>query len=269
MNRYRERSGAAVDSREILLEHHIRQIQQNHRNPINRLGSKTFSQTDEDGITFEILRRLGSLQDGVFIEYGVENGTENNTLCLRALGWRGSWIGGEDLAYPISVPESEFNYKKAWITLDNIVGLTRERFRLLNITNPDFISLDLDGNDIYFVEAILKDGIRPRIFVVEYNAKFIPPIKWKIEYDEKHVWRQDDYFGASLSSFVEMFDGYGYILVCCNSHTGANAFFVPKEYQESFSDVPKDIRELYAPPRYLLPKRFGHVSSIRTISKLF
>ena len=67
-------------------------------NPLNKFGRKCFSQTDQDGITLEILRRIGCLADGVFAEFGVGNGMENNSLILAALGWRGFWVGSEDIA---------------------------------------------------------------------------------------------------------------------------------------------------------------------------
>src|SRR5579859_2977818 len=71
---------------------------QNHPNPLLRYGGKVYSQNDEDGITFEILRRMG-IANGVFAEYGVGNGVENNTLSLAALGWSGLWVGAGDLAF--------------------------------------------------------------------------------------------------------------------------------------------------------------------------
>src|SRR5437016_4741195 len=60
------------------------------KNPLNRFGAKYFSQADEDGITLEIVRRLG-ITVGTFAELGVGNGLENNTLILLANGWRGFW----------------------------------------------------------------------------------------------------------------------------------------------------------------------------------
>jgi len=49
------------------------------RNPLNRFGAKYFSQTDEDGITLEIVRRIG-IRGGTFAELGVGDGLENNAL---------------------------------------------------------------------------------------------------------------------------------------------------------------------------------------------
>ena len=65
--------------------------------PFNKYGRKCFSQTDEDGITFEIIKRL-NIKKGSYAEYGVGDYLEkNNTILLAALGWKGFWVGGEDL----------------------------------------------------------------------------------------------------------------------------------------------------------------------------
>jgi hypothetical protein len=78
----------------------------------------------------------------------------------------------------------------------------------------------------------------------------------------------DDYFGASLMSFCDLFDKFDYVLVCCNSHTGSNAFFVDAKYEQFFSDVPKDVNLLYFGPPYQLYHRYGHPQSMRTIEKI-
>ena len=49
-------------------------------------GLKVYSQADEDGIIQEIFKRLGVLKK-TFIEIGVGDGTENNTLYLLLQGW--------------------------------------------------------------------------------------------------------------------------------------------------------------------------------------
>ena len=73
-----------------------------HANPLNSFGKKCFSQSDEDGITIEIFKRLKNLNSGSFLELGVGDGTENNTLILLSLGWNGFWVGGSDLAFDTS-----------------------------------------------------------------------------------------------------------------------------------------------------------------------
>ncbi|OBG59116.1 hypothetical protein [Mycobacterium sp. E3339] len=254
--------------KDLILFDHSQSLKANHPNPLNRAGKRCFSATDEDGITLEILRRIGLLDDGVFAEFGVGDGTQNNTLILAALGWKGFWVGGQELAVAVE-DHPRFSYQQAWITADNILALTRTGLARIDATGVDVISLDLDGNDIYLVEKLLADGLRPKLFIVEYNGKFPPPVKFQIDYDPEHEWQSDDYFGASLSSFAALFDRFGYRLVCCNSHSGSDAFFVDAALSEHFGDVPTDIERLYVEPRYFLYGGFGqHKTSPRTVAKI-
>jgi hypothetical protein len=257
---------ALAKTKDLLLQFQTMQLQERHPNPLNKFGQKCFSQTDEDGITLEIVRRLG-IENGVYAEFGVGNGLENNTLILAALGWRGFWVGGEDLAFDHS-RASRFHYIKSWITLDNISAGAFSGLQAVGAGHADVVSLDLDGNDIYFVEELLSKGVCPKLFIVEYNAKFIPPVRFQIAYDPRHEWAGDDYFGAALVNFSEMFAKHGYKLVCCNSHSGANAFFVRTEFEDLFEDVPKDIRDIWVPPRYHLYEAFGHRKSARVVEAI-
>lgn len=234
-----------------------------HPNPLCKYGNKCFSQTDEDGITFEICRRIG-LAEGQFIEFGIGDGTENNTLALAAAGWSGTWFGNENLAF--STEGSRIKYKQGWITLDNVFDIVLEA----GVDPPcvDLVSFDLDGNDYYMIDKLLTHGLKPKVFISEYNAKFMPPIRFKIELDESHRWNHDDYFGASLSSLDDLFSGHGYRLVCCNSASGANAFFVQSHYADLFADVPDGISNIYSPPNYNLLSSYGHRPSIKSIEHL-
>ena len=258
-----------MELKNLVLFDQTKKLQSAHPNPLNKFGKKCFSQTDEDGITLEILRRIKQIADGVYAEFGVGDGTENNTLILAALGWKGFWVGGEKLTINVdSTKRKKFTYLREWVTSDNILDLTEKGCSEIDSEEIDVISLDLDGNDIYFVEKLLAKGFKPKLFIVEYNGKFPPPVKFQIEYDPKHIWKGDDYYGASLASFDSLFNDFGYKLVCCNSHTGVNAFFVDVAYLEFFSDVPTDINQIYVEPRYHRYTRYGHTQSLRTINKI-
>ena len=239
-----------------------------HPNPLARFGKKVFSQTDEDGITFEIWRRIQSVTKqkvGAFVEFGVGNGTENNTLALLALGWTGYWFGGEKLLFSTK-ESSKLTFKRSWVTKENILELCKSA----NAQNADFISLDLDGNDYYFAQELLENKIQPNIFVVEYNSKFIPPIRYTVEYSATRVWKYDDYFGASLQIFDDLFQKHHYTLVCCNAASGGNAFFVKNDYAHLFPEVPKEINQIYSDHFCFLPTEygFGHKQSLKTIKQL-
>jgi hypothetical protein len=120
------------------------------------------------------------------------------------------------------------------------------------------------------VDELLSSGAVPKIFIVEYNGRFIPPIKFRIDYDDDHHWIGDDYFGASLTSFFELFHKHHYFLACCNI-TGTNAFFIRNEYHAFFRDVPTAIEQLYASPKYFLSGLdvSGHPPAAKTIEKIF
>jgi hypothetical protein len=254
--------------RDLVLDTVAKQEQAAHTNPLNRRAAKCFSQTDEDGITLEILRRINALDKGTYIEFGPGDGMENNTLILASLGWRGSWIGGQDLAWRYR-PCKKLLFQKEWVTLDTIPAAVARACEHLAVDTVDVVSMDLDGNDIYFTEQILGLGIRPKLFIVEYNAKFIPPVRFKMDYNPDFQWNGSDWFGASLASYTSLFERNGYCLVCCNSHTGANAFYVREDLMTAFSDVPTDIRDIYAGPRYQLMNCFGHRASLEVVETLF
>jgi hypothetical protein len=260
----------ANETRDLVLLDETRKVQLSHPNPLNTFGKKCYSQTDEDGITLEILRRIDCLKNGTYGEYGVGNGTGNNTLVLAALGWRGFWVGGETLLPNINQGRgNKFCYVKDWITLDNIVKITSRCLQQIERDTIDVISIDLDGNDIHLIRALLATGLRPKLFIAEYNAKFPPPIEFEIVYDSKHIWDGDDYFGASLTSLNTLFNKYNYRLICCNSHTGSNAFFIDQKFSHSFDDVPMDLNELFVGPRYVLYKQYGHPIATKTIERIF
>lgn len=254
---------SVVDIRDLCIELAARDREMNHANPLVRFGRKCFSQADEDGITIEIVKRLG-INNGYFLEFGVGDGTENNTLALLACGWKGAWVGGQDLAFDVT-SSMRLSFEKCWVTKDNILATLSKCIEKCDRDQIDLISMDLDGNDYHFCKELLINGVRPRVFIVEYNAKFFPPIEFVIDYDQEHVWQDDDYFGASLTSYCSLFHQFGYELVCCNAATGANAFFVLRDLSNLFNDVPRDIEKLYSAPAYYLPSKYGHKASISTI----
>ena len=240
--------------------------QYEHPNQFVRYGKQCFSQSDEDGLTLEIIKRIG-IGDGIFAEFGVGDGTENNTLCLLSLNWKGFWSGAEDIAFDVSKTKRLFFYKKL-INQENICSLMDRGMSELVVDDIDLISVDLDGNDLYFCEELLKNGFKPSVFIVEYNAKFPPPIKFCIDYNPSHFWDDTDYFGASLQSFYNMFEKYDYSLICCNAATGANAFFVKNKYLDLFPETPDNIEDIYVDCQYYLVTKYGHNQSLKTIELL-
>lgn len=235
------------------------------RNPLLAFGAKVFSQSDEDGLIEEITRRVGLGRSGTFLELGVGDGTENNTLNLLVQGWRGVWLGGVPLV--AATLSERLRFHQCWIDLDNVVPTLRRELAAARIEQPDVISLDLDGNDFHLAKAMLEAALRPALFIVEYNATLRPSTRWAMPYDAAHRWDGSAYFGASLAAFHELLDAQGYRLVACNI-TGGNAFFVRREFDAAFADVPVDWRALFMPATYLPYAAGGHPQGPRFIASM-
>lgn len=229
------------ETHDISLLSELNVYAQQSRNPIlSEVEFFGMSQLDEDSIIQNIIGRIQSSDfevSGSFVEFGVGDGLENNTLSLLMKGWRGIWVGNEKLNLEIpTTPEVRLKYVKDWVTLDTlkqrILPVIQEDIGL----EPDLVSMDLDGNDYHFTEFLLKHGVKPKIWVQEYNANFGSEIEWVMPYNEKHSWRFTNYWGGSLKAFEKLFANYNYQLVACN-YSGVNAFFVHQEYSKCFADV--------------------------------
>jgi hypothetical protein len=229
-------------------------------------GRKIYSQTDEDGIIEEIFKRVPNQK--TFLEIGIQTGVECNTLYLLLKGWKGTWVEGSAKyckAMTQNLGGNSFKDKleivNSFVDRDNVVEIFKNANNFLHVDEIDFFSLDIDGNDYYIMEELLKNAICPKVVCVEYNAKFRPPDKFKVKYDPTLVWDGTDYLGCSLQEYAALFSRFNYTLVSCNI-PGINAFFVRNEFAPNFPKY--SIEEIYQPYRfYLSPITPAHIPSIR------
>jgi hypothetical protein len=217
-------------------------------------GFRVYSQGDEDGILREIFRRIGET-NRTFVELGAAEGIENNTLFLLLQGWRGLWVEGSERKAKAArsrlaseIKSKRLLIEQRFITTSNIGEVLQAPPEI------DLLSIDLDGNDYYILEAI--KSVSPRVILAEYNAKFPPDVVWVMEYNEHHRYDSTDYFGASLKAFELLLSERGYSLVGCNL-LGTNAFFVRADLAKDppFCS-PFTAENHYEPPRYYLRHAF-------------
>jgi hypothetical protein len=224
-------------------------------------GQKAYSQNDEDGIVAEIFDRIGVVHRR-FFEIGSGNGMENNTLFWLKQGWSGVWIdGGESNAqfieryFSIPIDEQNLHFRREIVKAENINEIVRAT--PYSDQEIDLLSIDIDGNDFYVFEAL--NTLNARLIVIEYNARFPAPIKWRQPYSADYIWDGSDWFGASLQSMCDLFKCKGYTLVACNV-TGANAFFVRDDLLGEHFPLAGDSKALFQPPRYLMTTGlFAHI----------
>jgi len=231
-------------------------------------GYKIYSQGEEDGIIAEIFRRIGTVNRN-FVEFGAGSGIENNSAALLLDGWSGLWIEGSGehvnamrAGLPSLIGSGRLKVLQSFITRDNIDGLIIGAGIVGEI---DLLSVDIDGNDFEVYSAI--KSIQPRVIVFEYNAKFPPPVEYCMPYDEKHIWRGGDAYGASLAFLERALRERGYYLVAC-SLTGNNAFFVRSDLVGDKFAGPLTAEQLYEPGRFHLNHyRTAHRPSYKALDQ--
>jgi len=193
---------------------------------------KVFSQWGEDGIIQHLIAKV-PITNTTFVEFGVESYEESNTrFLLQNDNWRGLIIDG-DHRHRRFVERAGLAWRydltavSAFITRDNIDELIHSA----GITGDiGLLSVDIDGNDYWVLEAITS--IRPRIIIVEYNSTFGPTQAVTVPYDAGFVRAVAHpsllYYGASLRALSLLAARKGYVLVGSNS-AGNNAFFVRED----------------------------------------
>jgi len=227
-----------------------------------RHGRKIYSQSDEDGIIDEIFKRIGT-ESRRFIEIGAGDGLENNTLWLLRQGWSGTWVeGSPELGRQMStkfasvIGNGRLKLITEFVTRESASRLAKAG----SFSDVDLFSLDIDGNDYHIMTAI--ETLNARVIVVEYNAKFPPPYRFAMKYDENSRWDLTDNFGASLAAWDELLQTKGYSLVGCNI-SGSNAFFVRTDLLNGKFCEPLTPENHYEPARYWLISGFvsGHAAN--------
>lgn len=73
------------------------------------------------------------------------------------------------------------------------------------------ISIDIDGNDYWILESILKKEYKEPIFIAEFNAAFSD--SRTIKYNPDHVWDGTDYYGFSFEAGKKLFEKHGYKVI--------------------------------------------------------
>jgi hypothetical protein len=223
---------------------------------LERHGFRAYSQSDEDGIIAEIFRRIGST-DRRFVELGVGNGLENNTLYLLSQGWSGMWVEADrksvvniKRAFFDPISKQQLRLSPSFITRDNVNQLLEAGgFR----GEIDLVSIDIDGNDYYIFEALT--AVTPRVIVIEYNGIFRPPLRRVQPYVSDHRWNGGNAFGASLVALDGLARRRGYRLVGTGI-LGINAFFVRDELAGGkFAEA--KVEQLFNAPAYDLIGGFG------------
>ena len=193
-----------------------------------------FSQNGEDGI-LDVLRSQLMSANRYFIEVGTSDGIENNSAWLVvAEKYSGIMVEGnlrlvERASRMVGGYSLGVECRNMFVTLENVQDL----MSLSLHKDPDIFSLDIDGNDYYIAKAVLNGGIRPKIFVVEYNSVYGPTQSVTVEYRDDFAFTAAHltqlYYGVSIAGWRKLFEPRGYRFITVDRN-GVNAFFVDQTF---------------------------------------
>jgi hypothetical protein len=217
-----------------------------HKNIIkskfDSLKLNIFSQNGEDGVVKYLLEALNfryPLDSVSVVEFGAWDGIYfSNTFNLIINGASGLYIEGDKKKYRKLLDTTQEYIKitpcntfvSSDINSSNNLGSILDKYKIR--LDFEVLSIDVDGLDLEIFKTI---GLyRPKIIIIEIISEYGPDLK-----NEESPSLQ----GATFRSAVNLFESYGYLLIC---HIG-NLIFINKEFESLVfeSDYKYDPFKLY------------------------
>ena len=213
---------------------------------------KVFSQWGEDGIIQFLINSI-EIENKTFIEFGVEDFFESNCrFLLMKDDWKGFVIdGSHNNIYKLK--SSYFYWMHQLDAVDKFI--TKDNINeVLAVSGFEkdlgILSVDLDGNDFFILDAI--ENFEPRILICEYNPVFGGVRKittpYQDDFNRTKAHPSNLYWGASLAAMTHLAEKKGYSLVGTNT-AGQNAFYVRNDLLNSKLTV-LSAEAAYAPSNY-------------------
>lgn len=198
-------------------------------NVLNQQEYRVFSQHREDGVIDYLLNLIDD-DIGKFVEFGFAPDECNCLNLVLNRNFSGLFMDGSER----KCENAKTAYKQLGLTNVQINNVFIDKDNLNSLISSsgitgeiDVLSLDVDGNDYWFWQAI--DCISPRIVVIEYNATFGPDAAVTTPYDANfiryEVHPSGFYHGTSLAAIEHLGKQKGYRLVGADE-TGVNAYLV-------------------------------------------
>lgn len=195
-----------------------------------------------------ILARLTKDAPRTFIEFGFHPIEFNCVQFAKDPDWSGLLIDGSkrQVEDARALWPSRVDIVEKFLSLDNL-DFIRKRFPSVGI-----LSIDVDGNDYWFLKALID--ISPTVISVEYNSTlgFAPiTVPYDAAFDRHKKHPLGWYHGASLTALTKLCEQHGYGLTA-GSDGSCNAFFTrngklkpedvwkPKTLRAELSGIPHE-----------------------------
>lgn len=174
-------------------------------------------QSDEGQILQNLVRQESAPK--TFVEFGFHVSEFNCSALLpdfNGLLIDGSQTQVDDARHFLP---STVRAEQRFLTLENL-DIVRNAFEKVGV-----LSIDVDGNDYWFLEALVDLG--PSVVCVEYNSSFgsnSVTVPYDPAFDRSKKHNTGWYHGASLNALSRLAERHGYGLAAI-SKAGGNAFF--------------------------------------------
>ncbi|UTY46700.1 FkbM family methyltransferase [Sinorhizobium fredii] len=207
---------------------------------IDNFKQNVTSQGGEDGVILKIFDVIGT-KNKVLVDFGAADGfhISNSYNLIHNLDWNGVLIEpGPQFEKLNTLYES----RKDVVTIKDIVGFDEDNKLDAHLSNAkieipeefDFVSIDIDGNDIHVWRDIKK--YRPRVVCIEFNHS-LPNDVYLLQPKNLSI-----NIGSSLAATIGAGKELGYELVCV---TGPNAFFVRASLFSQFNIADNSIDAMH------------------------
>lgn len=159
------------------------------------------------------IRKMGGLVDSLVVKFFVDIGASDNyqesqTEPLLESGWSGVMFEVDPVKYQglsDRMRGKAVNVSNIRIDPDNIVA-SLEKF---NVPDGFLLALDIDGYDLFVLEAILLK-YRPSIIISEINEKIPPPVSFTVIPSSAYKWGGNHFYGYSLQALGPLLKKFGY-----------------------------------------------------------
>lgn len=175
---------------------------------------KRYSQCNEEAYIAHFLSKIPEkFKTKFLVDLGAGDGFSlSNSRYFLEQGYKGILIDGNN--------HGRHDVHEHFITKENICDLLKQYECPESF---DLLSIDLDGNDLYIMEAILQQ-YKPLLIVAEFNPIHEAEKSVAIQYDPNHTWGDDDYYGFSFAAGQKMAHKNGYTVFFQNDNL--NMYFM-------------------------------------------
>ena len=225
---------------------------------LGKFKEDSFSQSGEDGIIREILKRISSQShlNSWCCEFGAWDGLHfsNTARLIKEDSYRAVLIEGD----PARIKDLEFNFPQTEVIKVSSFVTTTGKTSLTNILEQseipldfDFLSIDIDGMDYWILKSLVN--FRPKLICIEFNPS-IPNVVSFIQADDQNIKH-----GSSAKAIESLGRDMGYSVVAA---TERNLFLVRNDFVNTVSPTLPTLESLIPSgndPQYLF---FGYDGSV-------